>query len=134
MTRAVDLWPPGTREILGRKQLRFARQFVIRQGDAYVDFYTRTPVLSSAPELVDIIENASGRVFIIGSGEQQSDGRRQARGAQVDDLVKSRFTEVWSGRDGLTKVWLLPGPQRASSAEVHSRPAEPGHTATATNH
>jgi 4-amino-4-deoxy-L-arabinose transferase-like glycosyltransferase len=72
------------------------------------DIYTGTPVLSSAAELTRLIRQqlaAGKRVFIIGSGEDQSDGRRFARGDELYELLESNaFKTIYLGRDRLTRV------------------------------
>lgn len=75
------------------------------------DIYTGTPVLTSSSELVRLIkqQHAAGkRVFIIGSGEEQADGRKFARGEELYDLLESgAFRTIYVGRDRLTRV-LVP--------------------------
>lgn len=104
---AVDYW------LISRK---YARRYVERRADGRIlDFYTGTGVISSGSELDELLRSAgTRRVFVIGSGENQGDGRRSMRGPQIDAaLHSSRFVEVYLGRDGLTRVWRAvpsPGP------------------------
>lgn len=94
---SVDYW------LIGR---RVARNYVKLEGDHFVDFYTGTPVVSSV-ELLDALleQHADKRVFVIGSGENQRDGRRYVRGADLHAVLESqRFEVVFTGRDGLTRV------------------------------
>jgi 4-amino-4-deoxy-L-arabinose transferase-like glycosyltransferase len=94
---SVDYWLIG-------KQV--ARNFVKRSGDGVVDFYTGTPVIASAAMLDRLLQShPHSRIFVIGSGEQQSDHRLNARGADLHAALESdRFLTVYLGRDGLTKV------------------------------
>ena len=71
------------------------------------DIYTHTPVMDSAACLRALLDNPSrGAVYVIGSGENQEDGRLQMRGAELDALLKSsRFEVVFNGRDKQTRVW-----------------------------
>ncbi len=60
-----------------------------------------------------------GAIYIIGSGENQEDGRRRARGpgGLADMLESSRFEVVYRGRDNLTTVLKMPAPGAAVSPE-----------------
>jgi hypothetical protein len=49
-----------------------------------------------------------GVIYIIGSGEDQSDGRRFVRGPGLSSVLESNeLKTVYVGRDGLTKVWRI---------------------------
>jgi Dolichyl-phosphate-mannose-protein mannosyltransferase len=102
---SVDYW------LIGRHH---ARRYVERLDGRIVDFYTHTPVIGSAEQLEQLLEQERGkRIFIIGSGENQKDGRREVRGEGLHRLMQSdRFRVVYTGRDGLTRVWRadLPAP------------------------
>lgn len=100
---SVDYWLIGediaakfTRETAGRR----------------LDIYTHTPVLTQASELERLIATPGrGAIYIIGSGEQQEDGRRLARGATLAALIeRANWNVVYRGRDGLTNVWRIPPP------------------------
>lgn len=101
-----------------------ARRFVKRAGNGVVDFYTGTPVIATRAMLEDLMQKNPGkRMFIIGSGEQQSDGRRHARGAELHELLESdRFETVYFGRDRLTRV-LRPVPGAVQPSMSTSRRA-----------
>jgi hypothetical protein len=65
-----------------------------------------------------LAENPDRRIFVIGSGEDQDDGRRTARGNELHEVIESRrFEVVFVGRDGTTRI-LRPkaqtSPQSAS--------------------
>ena len=94
---AVDYWLIGP---------DVARRFVKADGDRVVDFYTGTPVIATLPMLDELLAaNADKRIFIIGSGEGQGVQRRVARGAALHAAIESdRFTVLYTGRDGLTRV------------------------------
>lgn len=93
----VDYW------LIGKN---IARRFVKKHGDGVVDFYTGTPVIASAAMLDDLLQkNPHRRIFVIGSGEQQSDNRLGARGPDLHaELQSDTFKTVFVGRDGLTRV------------------------------
>jgi hypothetical protein len=82
-----------------------ARRFVMKSGDGVVDFYTGTPVIVT-PAMLDglLQENRGKRIFIIGSGEGWSNGRRGVRGELTAALESDRFETVYVGRDGKTRV------------------------------
>lgn len=95
---SVDYW------LISRK---YSRTYVIHADGAYRDFYTGTEVMSDAARLEALLANAPARVFVIGSGENQHDGRLDMRGAELHRLLEEsgRFEVLHVGRDGLTKVW-----------------------------
>jgi 4-amino-4-deoxy-L-arabinose transferase-like glycosyltransferase len=106
----VDYW------LIGRKHARQYVQFI----DGQVrDFYTGTPVIDDDVQLLALLERAHGRrILIIGSGENQSDRRRDQRGPGIARILNSDLVEtLYVGRDGLTKVW-------------RARPVAPGSTDT----
>lgn len=86
---------------------KFARRFVQRVDGVIRDFYTGTQVIDSGAALEQLLrEHPDHRIFVIGSGENQSDGRRQMRGFGIAEVLTSdRFEVLFVGRDGVTKVW-----------------------------
>lgn len=95
-----------------------ARRYVELVDGEIRDFYTGSGVISSARMLEDLLrEQRDNRIFVIGSGENQSDKRRGMRGDMDDVLHSSRFEVIYQGRDGLTKVWRATGapPSRAAA-------------------
>jgi hypothetical protein len=97
----VDYWLIGG---------NIARRFVKSAGEGeVVDFYTGTPVIATGAMLEQALQKHAGkRVFVIGSGEQQSDRRRNARGPELHAaLESSRFDVVYTGRDDVTHVWRV---------------------------
>ena len=103
----VDYW------LISRKQ---ARLYVQRVGGVIRDFYTSTPVIDSGEQLQQVLDSSTGgRIFIIGSGENQKDARRGMRGPSISALLQSdRLEELFLGSDGLTKVWRAK-PSRAET-------------------
>src|SRR5690606_34219618 len=58
-----------------------ARRYVELVDGEIRDFYTRSGVISSAKMLMDLLREQRGnRIFVIGSGENQSDKRKGMRG------------------------------------------------------
>jgi hypothetical protein len=126
----VDYW------LMGRKH---ARRYVQLVDGQIRDFYTGTPVIDDGEALRALLESAGDRrVFIIGSGENQSDHRRDQRGPGISQVLSSDLVQtLYVGRDGLTKVWRAAAPARVrrevSSSEEPTalrpvpRAAERGH-------
>lgn len=87
-----------------------ARRYVELVDGQIRDFYTGAGVISSARMLEDLLRNQRGhRIFVIGSGENQSDKRKGMRGDMDAVLHSDRFEVVYEGRDGLTQVWRATG-------------------------
>ncbi|MET0659650.1 MAG: glycosyltransferase family 39 protein [Steroidobacteraceae bacterium] len=91
---------------------RTAKKFTRVIDGRRLDIYTHTPVLTEAPQLEALIASRErGAIYIVGSGEQQQDGRRLARGPTLAPfLERARWDVVYRGRDGLTNVWRIPEP------------------------
>jgi hypothetical protein len=94
------------------------------------DFYTGAGVVSSARTLEDLLREERGkRIFVIGSGENQSDKRKGMRGDMDAVLHSQQFEVVYQGRDGLTQVWRAtgapPGPIKPSEQVEPSQPLTP---------
>ncbi|WP_161965754.1 glycosyltransferase family 39 protein [Steroidobacter cummioxidans] len=97
----VDYW------LMGRNH---ARRYVELKNGRIQDFYTGAGVISSAAMLEDLLRAQRGhRIFVIGSGENQSDKRRGMRGDMDPVLHSKQFEVVYQGRDGLTQVWRATG-------------------------
>jgi Dolichyl-phosphate-mannose-protein mannosyltransferase len=77
-----------------------------------LDIYTHSPVIDSGAGLVDLMAKAGrGAIYVIGSGENQEDGRRYMRGTSIDDMLRSgKFKRVYLGRDGLTEILKVDAP------------------------
>lgn len=87
-----------------------ARRYVELKNGRIQDFYTGAGVISSAAMLEELLSTQRGRrIFVIGSGENQSDKRRGMRGDMDPVLHSKQFEVVYQGRDGLTQVWRATG-------------------------
>jgi hypothetical protein len=71
------------------------------------DFYTGTAVIDTGEQFRELLDsNPHRRIFVIGSGENQRDGRREMRGKEIDALMRSdRFEPLFVGNDRTTTVW-----------------------------
>jgi hypothetical protein len=97
----VDYW------LMSRQH---ARRYVELVNGRIRDFYTGSGVISSAKMLEDLLRKQRGnRIFVIGSGENQSDKRKGMRGDMDPVLHSKQFEVVYQGRDGLTQVWRATG-------------------------
>jgi hypothetical protein len=76
------------------------------------DFYTATAVIDTGEQFQELLDaNPHRRIFVIGSGENTRDGRREMRGDGINDLLKSgRFEPLFVGSDNFTTVWLAKQP------------------------
>jgi hypothetical protein len=95
---SVDYW------LIARKH---ARRFVQQVDGVIRDFYTGTPVVDNGAELAELLDRyPDRRIYVIGSGENRSDDRREMRGDGIGAVLKSqRFEALYVGRDGYTTVW-----------------------------
>jgi hypothetical protein len=92
-----------------------AGPFVLNMNGVLKDFYTNTPLISTPEELRALIDKPDrGAIYIIGSGENQEDGRRFVRGEGLANMLESNlFKVVYRGRDNLTTVLKLSPPGAA---------------------
>lgn len=99
----VDYWLEA-RDVAG--------QFVRNVNGRLEDFYTNTPLMGTAEQLEQLLaQRDRGTIYVIGSGENQEDGRAFMRGPGLNALLQSaRFQEIWRGRDGTTVVLKAPPP------------------------
>jgi 4-amino-4-deoxy-L-arabinose transferase-like glycosyltransferase len=74
-----------------------------------LDFYTGTPLLGTGSDLEQVVEMPNrGAIYVIGSGENQEDGRSHLRGFGLAQVLQSPpFHCVYVGRDGVTRVWKV---------------------------
>ena len=95
-----------------------AAPFMHRVRGEWRDFYTDTPLLGSGQELERLLEKPDrGALYIIGSGENQEDGRGLMRSRGIAEALESpRLHVVYRGRDGVTRVWKADAPQQALAA------------------
>ena len=110
---SVDYW------LISRKH---ARRFVEQVNGEIRDFYTGTRVIDTGPKLAELLDrSADRRIYVIGSGENRSDDRREMRGDGIGAVLKSnRFEVVYVGRDGYTTVWRA-RQESAVTNSAHSR-------------
>ena len=89
-----------------------ASSFVQTLDGRLVDFYTNTPLIGTAADLEQVIaQPGRGAIYIIGSGENQEDGRRGVRGPGLAAMLESsRFEVIFRGRDNLTTILKMPAP------------------------
>jgi 4-amino-4-deoxy-L-arabinose transferase-like glycosyltransferase len=99
----VDYW-------LVNKQV--AAPFMHRVHGRWLDFYTDTPLIGTGVELERLVEKPDrGAIYVIGSGENQEDGRSLMRAFGIAQALQSPpFRPVYLGRDGLTRVWKVDAP------------------------
>jgi hypothetical protein len=103
----VDYW------LIGRKHgWRYMQQVDGR----IQDFYTATAVIDTGEQFQALLDaNPDRRIFVIGSGENTRDGRREMRGKGINDLLTSdRFESLFLGTDHFTRVWLAKPPPKQS--------------------
>ena len=91
---------------------RVAAPFMHSVNGRWLDFYTDTPLLGSGVELERLVEKQNrGAIYIIGSGENQEDGRSLMRAFGISEALQSPpFHLVFRGRDGFTRVWKVDAP------------------------
>jgi hypothetical protein len=95
-----------------------ARRFVMKSAQGVVDFYTATPVIVTPAMLNGLLaKNPDKHVYIIGTGEGWSKGKRGVRGELTDVIESDRFETLYVGRDGLTKVLRAVPPKPLEQAE-----------------
>jgi hypothetical protein len=80
-----------------------------------LDLYTNTRLIGTGQELEQLVERSDrGAIFVIGSGENQEDGRHLMRSFGIAEVLQSpSFQVIYSGRDGLTRVWKVAAPRPA---------------------
>jgi hypothetical protein len=106
----VDYW------LIGRKH---SWRYQQRVGDGRIqDFYTATAVIDNGEDFQELLDaNPHRRIFVIGSGENSRDSRREMRGEGINKLLKSdRFEPLFVGSDNFTTVWLAKQPVRQQPA------------------
>jgi hypothetical protein len=106
----VDYWLTGPRN---------AADYLVRVNGKLADEYTLTPLIDSAAAFQALIDKPDrGTIYVIGSGENQQDGREFLRGPELNALLKSpEFVPVFQAPDGVTKIWKI-APTAASGARA----------------
>ncbi|HET9446674.1 MAG TPA: glycosyltransferase family 39 protein [Steroidobacteraceae bacterium] len=106
----VDYW------LIGRKH---SWRYQQRLSNGRIqDFYTGTAVIDTGEQFQALLDrNPHRRIFVIGSGENSRDGRREMRGEEINALLKSdRFEPLFVGSDNFTRVWLAKQPVKQPPA------------------
>jgi dolichyl-phosphate-mannose-protein mannosyltransferase len=108
---SVDYW------LIARKH---ARRYVQQVDGKIRDFYTNTPVIDNGADLAALLDRyPDRRIYVIGSGENRADDRREMRADGIGAVLNTRFAAVYVGRDDYTTVWLA----RPRPKAVVKRPA-----------
>jgi hypothetical protein len=102
----IDYWLVG-KEV--------ALQYVEMKDGVLRDIYTGAPLIGTAAELEALVRRRDrGAIYVIGSGEEQADGRKFVRGEGIFNALQDPvFEPIFLGRDGLTRVWKVREPARA---------------------
>lgn len=110
----VDYW------LIGRKH---ARRFVQEVDGVIRDFYTGTPVIDNGAALAELLDRyPDRRIYVIGSGENRADDRREMRSEGIGAVLKSqRFEAVYVGRDDYTTVWRARQQPTATNAAASTK-------------
>jgi len=114
---SVDYW------LISRKH---GRRFVQEVDGVIRDFYTGTPVIDSGADLAHLLDRyPDRRIYVIGSGENKGDDRREMRGEGIAGVLQSRFEAVYLGRDNYTTVWRAKQNPKAVSERSAASDAAP---------
>jgi hypothetical protein len=99
-----------------------AAPFLHKVDGRWADIYTDTPLIGSGRQLERLVARRDrGAIYIIGSGENEEDGRKLMRGAGIARALDSpAFHLIYVGRDGLTDVWKVDAPPHPITAAAAS--------------
>ncbi len=101
-----------------------AAPFLHKVDGRWADIYTDTPLIGSGRQLERLVARRDrGAIYVIGSGENEEDGRKLMRGMGIAQVLHSQaFHLIYVGRDGLTDVWKVdPSPQPPHSMTAVAR-------------
>jgi hypothetical protein len=100
-----------------------AAPFMHSVNGRWLDFYTDTPLIGSGVELERLVEKQNrGAIYVIGSGENQEDGRSLMRAFGISEALRSPpFHLVFRGRDGFTLVWKVDAPAPTVARSLSDR-------------
>jgi 4-amino-4-deoxy-L-arabinose transferase-like glycosyltransferase len=100
-----------------------AAPFLHKVDGKWADIYTDTPLIGSGRQLERLVARRNrGAIYIIGSGENEEDGRKLMRGAGIaQELDSPAFHLIYVGRDGLTDVWKVDAPSHPITAAAAAR-------------
>jgi hypothetical protein len=95
-----------------------AAAFMHEVDGRWLDEYTNTPLIGTGRQLQRLVDSRDrGAIYIIGSGENEQDGRRLMRGLGIArELESPAFHLIYVGRDGLTDVWKVDPPAHPLTA------------------
>lgn len=95
-----------------------AAEFMHEVDGRWLDEYTNTPLIGTGRQLQRLVDSRDrGAIYIIGSGENEQDGRRLMRGLGIaQELDSPAFHLIYVGSDGLTDVWKVDPPGRPLTA------------------
>jgi hypothetical protein len=95
-----------------------AAEFMHEVDGRWLDEYTNTPLIGTGAQLQRLVDSRNrGAIYIVGSGENEQDGRRLMRGLGIaQELESPAFHLIYVGRDGLTDVWKVDPPTHPLTA------------------
>jgi hypothetical protein len=95
-----------------------AAEFMHEVDGRWVDEYTNTPLIGTGQQLQHLVDSRDrGAIYVIGSGENEQDGRRLMRGLGIaQELQSPAFHLIYVGSDGLTDVWKVDPPAHPLTA------------------
>ncbi|MGA7538169.1 MAG: glycosyltransferase family 39 protein [Steroidobacteraceae bacterium] len=95
-----------------------AAPFLRKVAGRWVDEYTGAPLIGSGAQLKRLVARRDrGAIYVIGSGEEQQDGRKLMRGLGIAQVLASpAFHLLYVGRDHLTDVWKVAPPHQGLTA------------------
>lgn len=95
-----------------------AAEFMHKVDGRWLDEYTDTPLIGTGQQLQRLVDSRDrGAIYVIGSGENEQDGRRLMRGLGIaQELESPQFHLIYVGSDGRTDVWKVDPPKRPLTA------------------
>jgi 4-amino-4-deoxy-L-arabinose transferase-like glycosyltransferase len=89
-----------------------AANYAERFNGKFVDIYTHTPIIGTGAEFLALIDKPDrGAIYVIGSGEDEQDGRLFLLGPEIFALLKSPiFKVVYTSPNGRTQVFKADAP------------------------
>jgi uncharacterized membrane protein len=95
-----------------------AAEFMHEVDGRWLDEYTNAPLIGTGRQLQHLVDSRDrGAIYVIGSGENQQDGRQIMRGLGIaQELESPAFHLIYVGSDGVTDVWKVDPPKRPLTA------------------
>ena len=89
-----------------------AAAYLERVDGRLLDIYTHTPVIGTGPQLQALLDRPDrGAIYVVGSSENDEDGRLLMRGEGIARLLASdAFHTVYVAPDGRTRVYKADAP------------------------